>query len=66
MMSRRFDRDGTERLHMHSLGGMQHVDFNVPRLYSYEGLFRTILELQARLSRARGSLPPRLFNIWSA
>lgn len=29
-MTRRFDRLGNRRLHMHTLGGMEHVDYNVP------------------------------------
>jgi serine/threonine-protein kinase HipA len=63
LMSRRFDRDGAERLHMHSLGGMQHVDFNVPRLYSYEGLFRTILELKLGYPALEESFRRAIFNI---
>jgi serine/threonine-protein kinase HipA len=63
MMSRRFDRVGTERVHMHSLGGMQHVDFNVPRLYSYEGLFRTILELKLGYPALEEAYRRALFNL---
>ncbi len=44
-MTRRFDREGSERLHMHSLGGMEHVDYNQPGAYSYEQLFRLLLDL---------------------
>ena len=47
-MIRRFDRvldDATGtfcRLHFHSLGGLQHVDFNDQFVFSYEGYFDTI------------------------
>lgn len=41
-MSRRFDRDGDARVHMHSLGGMQHVDYNERGAFSYEDYFRTL------------------------
>jgi serine/threonine-protein kinase HipA len=41
-MTKRFDRDGTERLHVHTLGGMQHVDYNERGAFSYEEWFRTI------------------------
>jgi len=41
-MTKRFDRDGTTRLHMHSLGGLLHADYNVRQLVSYEEYFRTI------------------------
>jgi len=41
-MTRRFDRDGDARVHMHSLGGMHHADYNVRQVLSYEDYFRTI------------------------
>lgn len=47
-MTRRFDRvrDDTKgtfgRLHFHSLGGLQHIDFNDRYVFSYEGYFDTI------------------------
>ena len=41
-MTRRFDRVPDGKLHMHSLGGMQHVDFNDQFAFSYEDYFRTI------------------------
>ena len=47
-MVRRFDRvldaaSGTlRRLHFHSLGGLQHIDFNDQYVFSYEGWFDTI------------------------
>jgi serine/threonine-protein kinase HipA len=44
-MTRRFDRPPGGKLHMHSLGGMQHVDFNEQLAFSYEDYFRTIRAL---------------------
>ena len=47
-MVRRFDRVFDEdagafrRLHFHSLGGLQHIDFNDQYVFSYEGYFDTI------------------------
>ena len=41
-MARRFDRDGAARLHMHTLGGLHHADYNVRQVLSYEDWFRTI------------------------
>jgi serine/threonine-protein kinase HipA len=35
-MSRRFDRGAEGRLHLHSLGGIDHADYNMPQSYSYE------------------------------
>jgi len=45
-MTRRFDRPQGGKLHMHSLGGMQHIDFNEQFAFSYEDYFRTIRALQ--------------------
>ena len=44
-MTRRFDRPPGGKLHMHSLGGIQHVDFNDQFAFSYEDYFRTIRAL---------------------
>jgi serine/threonine-protein kinase HipA len=41
-MTRRFDRPGGERLHMHSLGGLHHADYNIRQVLSYEDYLRTI------------------------
>lgn len=42
-LTKRFDRtaDGG-RIHMHSLAGLAHVDYNIPRAYSYDQYFRWI------------------------
>ena len=44
-MARRFYREGDARLHLHTLGGMLHADYNVRQVLSYEDWFRTILRL---------------------
>jgi serine/threonine-protein kinase HipA len=36
LLVRRFDRDAAGRLHYHSLGGLDHSDYNAPGTYSYE------------------------------
>ncbi|MCC7483537.1 MAG: type II toxin-antitoxin system HipA family toxin [Burkholderiales bacterium] len=45
-MVKRFDRVGAAKLHLHSLGGLDHADYNAPGTYSYEQFLRIILELQ--------------------
>ncbi len=45
-MTRRFDRPPGGKLHMHSLGGMQHIDFNQQFAFSYEDYFRTLRALR--------------------
>ena len=45
-MTRRFDRtESGGRVHLHTLGGMEHVDYNAPGLFSYEQYFRLVLAL---------------------
>lgn len=36
LLVKRFDRDASGRLHYHSLGGVDHADYNAPATYSYE------------------------------
>ena len=62
-LSRRFDRDGPRRLHLHSLGGMRHVDYNRPGLFSYEELLRTILALNLGHPALAEAYRRAVFNI---
>tara|TARA_B100000614_G_scaffold257596_1_gene278148 strand:+ start:153 stop:1511 length:1359 start_codon:yes stop_codon:yes gene_type:complete len=45
-ITKRFDRIGNDKLHMLSLCGMAHFDFNQAGAYSYEQLFRVMRELR--------------------
>ena len=47
-MTKRFDRIGKmgEKLHMQSLCAIAHMDFNTPRVYSYEDAFRVMRDLK--------------------
>jgi serine/threonine-protein kinase HipA len=45
-MTRRFDRESAPHPHMHSLAGMQHVDFNEQYQVAYETYFDTIRLLE--------------------
>jgi serine/threonine-protein kinase HipA len=44
-MVKRFDRTGKKKLHLHSLGGLEHADYNSPGSYSYEQFLRVVLEM---------------------
>lgn len=46
-MTKRFDRKGVkgEKLHMQSLCAIAHMDFNSPRMYSYEDAFNIMRKL---------------------
>lgn len=47
-MTKRFDRKGLkgEKLHMQSLCAIAHMDFNMPRIYSYEEAFEVAKKLR--------------------
>jgi len=62
-MTRRFDRSGSRKRHVHSLGGMTHVDFNLPQAYSYEAWFRLIMELKLGAAALEQAYRRMLFNI---
>ena len=69
-MTRRFDRipgptAGTafERLHLHSLGGVQHLDFNDQFVFSYEGWFDTIRALGLGQESVNEAFRRMVFNV---
>jgi serine/threonine-protein kinase HipA len=62
-MSRRFDRKGGRKIHMHSLGGLQHVDYNQPGLFSYEEFLRTVLALGLGYPALEEAFRRTVFNI---
>lgn len=62
-MTKRFDRHGSERVHMHSLGGMHHVDYNVRQVLSYEDYFRTIQQLDLGAPALEEAFRRMVFNV---
>lgn len=62
-MVRRFDVEGERRLHLHSLGGLDHADFNAPGTYSYEQYLRVILELGLPPAAIEEAFRRMAFNI---
>ena len=63
-MTRRFDRDDTGRkIHMQSLGAMQHFDFNDPASYSYEQAIQTIRDLGLGMDIAEQQYKRAVFNV---
>lgn len=50
-VTERFDRKEGGRLHMHSLGGLMHTDYHIPRLLDYDDLLRVALRLGAGKDR---------------
>jgi serine/threonine-protein kinase HipA len=45
-MTKRFDRRGNEKVHVQSLCGLMHLDFNTPQVHSYEQYLRAVLDLK--------------------
>ena len=63
-MTRRFDRDREgRRIHMQSLGALQHFDFHEPRAHAYEQAIQTIRELSLGMSAVEEQYRRAVFNI---
>ncbi|MGH8751604.1 MAG: type II toxin-antitoxin system HipA family toxin [Burkholderiales bacterium] len=63
LMSKRFDRVGDKRLHQHSLGGMEHVDYNLSGAYSYEQFMRVVMSLNLGQQAVEQAYRRTVFNI---
>lgn len=62
-MTRRFDRTSAGKLHMLSLGGMAHFDFNLAGAYAYEQALRVIRELDLPMESVEEQFRRMVFNI---
>jgi len=62
-MVRRFDRVGVKKLHMHSLGGLEHADYNAPGTYSYEQFLRIVLDMRLGYPALESAFRRVCFNI---
>ena len=62
-MVRRFDRAGGRKLHLHSLGGLEHADYNAPGSYSYEQFLRVVLEMKLGYPALEQAFRRVCFNI---
>ena len=66
-MTRRFDRVagevGESRLHFHSLGGLQHIDFNDQYVFSYEGYLDSIRALGLGQRSVNEAYRRMVFNV---
>ncbi len=49
-VTKRFDIDKGNKFHIHSLAGLLHVDYNIPRIVGYEELLRVAIKLGATQS----------------
>ncbi|MBL4587563.1 MAG: type II toxin-antitoxin system HipA family toxin, partial [Flavobacteriales bacterium] len=62
-MTKRFDRIGTEKLHMQTLCGIAHFDYNQPALYSYEQAFQVMRQLRLPYPDAEELFRRMAFNV---
>ena len=63
-MTRRFDRiGGSEKVHMQTLGGLAHMDFNHPAANTYEAAFHVLQRLKLGRKTAEELYRRMLFNV---
>lgn len=62
-MTRRFDRPEGRKLHMQSLCGIAHYDFNMAGAYSYEQAFQVMRRLRLAKAEALQQYRRMLFNV---
>jgi serine/threonine-protein kinase HipA len=60
--TKRFDRDGAARIHMHSLGGLIHADHRSPSL-DYDMVLRVTLALTRNIQDAEKAYALACFNV---
>jgi serine/threonine-protein kinase HipA len=63
LLVKRFDRDAAGRLHYHSLGGLDHADYNAPGGYSYEQYLLVCRELGLTPAELDEAFRRAVFNI---
>ena len=64
-MTQRFDRDGNDKIHMQSLCGLAHYDFNLAGAYGYEQAFKVMRKLRLPYSDAEQMYRRMVFNVIS-
>ncbi|MCF8275501.1 MAG: type II toxin-antitoxin system HipA family toxin [Flavobacteriales bacterium] len=64
-MTKRFDRVGNEKLHMQTLCGIAHFDYNMPNVYSYEQAFQVMRQLRLPYPDAEELFRRMAFNVIS-
>lgn len=63
LLVKRFDRDRAGRLHYHSLGGLDHADYNAPGSYSYEQYLLVCRELGLPPAELDEAFRRAVFNV---
>lgn len=62
-MTKRFDRQGTKKLHLQTLCAIAHFDYNDPAAYSYEQAFQVMRQLRLPYRDAEELFRRMCFNV---
>lgn len=62
-MTKRFDRVNNQKIHMQTLCGLAHFDYNLTGAYSYEQAFMVMRQLQLPYSDAEELFRRMIFNV---
>ncbi len=62
-LTKRFDRQGNDKIHMQTLCGIAHYDFHLRRAYSYEQAFNVMRRLHLPYSQAKEMFLRMVFNV---
>ena len=62
-MTKRFDRQGTKKLHLQTLCALAHFDYNDPAAYSYEQAFQVMRQLKLHYRDAEELFRRMCFNV---
>jgi serine/threonine-protein kinase HipA len=62
-MTRRFDREGGRKLHVQTIAALEHIDYDVPGLYSYEQAFTLCRRLGLTAIEAEQLFRRMVFNV---
>lgn len=62
-LTKRFDRQNGEKIHMQTLCGIAHYDYRMPRAFSYEQAFNVMRGLRLPYSHAQEMFRRMVFNV---
>lgn len=62
-LTKRFDRQSGDKIHMQTLCGIAHYDYRNPRAYSYEQAFNVMRALRLPYSQAQEMFRRMVFNV---
>ncbi|WP_428739302.1 type II toxin-antitoxin system HipA family toxin [Sulfurimonas sp.] len=63
LLIKHFDRKGDKKIHMHSLCGLTHSNFNIPGSYSYEEYLRVVEYLTKDKTQLQNAFVHMLYNV---